>query len=140
MGASVEDSRGSRRAWLAALGTIAILPACAHRPEEAAARRRELVRDGDVQVDVIVEGSGPTIVLLPSQQRDSEDYDELARLLVTKGFKVLRPQPRGMGASRGPLEGITLDTFAADVALVVRRLGGGRAVIAGHAYGHFVAR
>jgi pimeloyl-ACP methyl ester carboxylesterase len=99
-----------------------------------------LVREGDVQLDVIVEGLGPTLVLLPSSQRDSEDYDALAHLLATKGFKVLRPQPRGMHASRGPLQGITLDTFAADVALVVRRLGGGRAVLVGHAYGHFVAR
>jgi len=135
-----QGTRGGRRGWLAALSLIAVLPACALRSGEIAARRRELVRDGDVQLDVIVEGAGPTIVLLPSQQRDSEDYDELARQLASKGFKVLRPQPRGMGASRGPLEGITLDTFAADVALVVRRLGGGRAVIAGHAYGHFVAR
>ena len=135
-----QGTRRGRRAWLAALGAIAVLPACAHRLGSTAARRRELVREGDVQLDVIVEGTGPAIVLLPSQQRDSEDYDEAAHLLATKGFKVLRPQPRGMGASRGPLQGITLDTFAADVALVVRRLGGGRAVIAGHAYGHFVAR
>ena len=134
------EMRRGRREWLAALGAIAVLPACAHRPGETKMRRRELVQDGDVRLDVIVEGIGPTLVLLPSSQRDSEDYDELAHLLVTKGFRVLRPQPRGMRASRGPLEGMTLDTLAGDVALVVRRLGGGRAVVAGHAYGHFVAR
>ena len=134
------EMRRGRREWLAALGAIAVLPACMHRPEETRMRRRVQVHDGDVHLDVIVEGTGPTLVLLPSSQRDSEDYDDLAQLLVAKGFRVLRPQPRGMRASRGPLEGMTLDTLAGDVALVVRRLGGGRAVIVGHAYGHFVAR
>ncbi|CAN7245787.1 alpha/beta fold hydrolase [Variovorax paradoxus] len=129
-----------RRSWLATLGALALLSACAHRGGGMMARRRELLREGDVQLDVIVEGTGPTLVLLPSSQRDSEDYDELAHLLATKGFKVLRPQPRGMGASRGQMQELSLDALAGDVALAVRRLGDGRAVIVGHAYGHFVAR
>jgi hypothetical protein len=36
-------------------------------------RRRELVRTVDGQIDVITEGAGPLIVLLPSRGRDSED-------------------------------------------------------------------
>ena len=41
-------------------------------------RTRSLVTYGDVTIDLIAEGRGPLIVLLPSRGRDSEDYDEVA--------------------------------------------------------------
>jgi hypothetical protein len=41
-------------------------------------RTRELVRYNNVEIDVITEGTGPLVVLLPSRGRDSEDYDEVA--------------------------------------------------------------
>ena len=41
-------------------------------------RRSEVVRYRDVQIQVIVEGQGPAVVLLPSLARDSEDYDTVA--------------------------------------------------------------
>jgi pimeloyl-ACP methyl ester carboxylesterase len=103
-------------------------------------RTRVLVRHGDVVIETIVEGTGPAVVLLPSLARDSEDYDVVAEGLAANGFRVLRPQPRGMGQSTGPLTNITLHDFARDVAEVVKVHGGGRAVIVGHAYGNFVAR
>jgi pimeloyl-ACP methyl ester carboxylesterase len=106
----------------------------------AQARTREFVRHGDVAIEVIVEGQGPTVVLLPSLARDSEDYDEVADGLAAAGFRVLRPQPRGIGKSTGPLTGISLHDFARDIAEVIKTLGSGRAVIVGHAYGNWVAR
>ncbi|NVO16920.1 MAG: alpha/beta hydrolase [Rhodoplanes sp.] len=106
----------------------------------AAERTRETVRYADVEIDVIVDGTGPAIVLLPSLARDSEDYDAVADGLVARGFRVLRPQPRGIGRSKGPMTGISLHDFARDVATVIETVGGGRAVIVGHAYGNWVAR
>jgi pimeloyl-ACP methyl ester carboxylesterase len=106
-----------------------------------AERQREFVRYDDVAIDVIVDGQGTqTVVLLPSLARDSEDYDAVADGLAKAGFRVLRPQPRGIGKSTGPLTGISLHDFARDVAETVKALGGGRAVIVGHAYGNWVAR
>ena len=105
-----------------------------------AERTRVHVRHGDVVIETIVEGRGPAVVLLPSLARDSEDYDAVAEGLAANGFLVLRPQPRGIGGSTGPLERITLHDFASDVAAVVKALGDGRAVIVGHAYGNWVAR
>jgi len=99
-----------------------------------------LLAQGDTTIDVVVDGAGPAVVLLPSSQRDSLDYDEVARLIAAKGFKVLRPQPRGMGRSSPPPAGMTLSTLAGDVALTIERLGDGQAVVVGHAYGHWVAR
>ena len=105
------------------------------------ARSREFVRYDNVVIDVIVDGTGTqTVVLLPSLARDSEDYDVVADGLAKAGYRVLRPQPRGIGKSTGPMTGISLHDFARDIAETVKALGGGRAVIVGHAYGNWVAR
>lgn len=130
----------SRRKALAVLAitTMAGVSACATRqPPE---RKRVLLEQGPVRVDVIVDGTGPAIVLLPSSQRDSEDFDPFASLIAAHGFQVLRPQPRGMGRSSEPPADMTLATLAADVALTIERLAQGPAVVVGHAYGHWVAR
>ena len=95
----------------------------------------------DVRIETVVEGAGPAIVILPSLGRDGyEDYDRVAEDLAAKGWRVLRPQPRGIGASTGPMEGILLPALARDVAEVVRHWGSGRSVLVGHAYGNYVAR
>ena len=106
----------------------------------AAERRTELIRYADVQVEVVVEGAGPAVVLLPSLARDSDDYDAVAEGLAAAGFSVLRPKPRGIGRSTGPMTGITLHDLARDIAETVTRLSGDRAVIVGHAFGNWVAR
>lgn len=98
------------------------------------------VSDGDVQIEVISEGQGPLIVILPSLGRGAEDYDEVAPHLADEGFRVLRPQPRGIGASRGPMENLDLHDFAADIALVLEREGSGPALVVGHAWGSQPAR
>src|SRR5881392_2446633 len=69
-----------------------------------APRTREVVTYDDVAIDLIAEGSGPLVVMLPSRGRDSEDFDEVAAGIAGAGFRVLRPQPRGAGRSTGPLE------------------------------------
>jgi len=104
-------------------------------------RRTELIQAGPARIETIVEGDGPTIVMLPSLGRDGyEDFDDVAARLATAGHRVLRPQPRGIGTSTGPMEGVSLHDLAADIAAVIARLGQGRAVILGHAFGHYVAR
>lgn len=98
------------------------------------------VQFDDVRLEVLVDGTGPTVVLLPSLGRDSLDFDDVAADLAAAGFRVLRPQPRGVGASEGPLEGLDLHDLAADVAHVLEQLDAAPAVLAGHAFGHYVAR
>lgn len=104
------------------------------------ARSRAVVTRGDVTIDVISEGNGPLIVLLPSLGRDSEEFDPVAEQIAADGFRVLRPQPRGFGRSRGPMQRLTLHDYARDVATVIEHENAGPAVIAGHAFGHFVAK
>jgi pimeloyl-ACP methyl ester carboxylesterase len=105
-----------------------------------AERIRETVAYDDVRIDVIAEGRGPLIVLLPGRGRGSEDFDAVAAGLASAGFRVLRPQPRGAGASSGPMQGLTLHDLARDSAEVIKHENAGPAVIVGHAFGSWVAR
>lgn len=104
------------------------------------ARTRDIVTREGVTIDVIAEGRGPLIVLLPSLGRDSEEFDPLAEQIAAAGFRVLRPQPRGFGRSTGPMQNLTLHDYARDVAAVIQHENAGPAVVAGHAFGHFVAK
>src|SRR5215470_19148484 len=83
------------------------------------ARTRFVVDRGDVKIEMIAEGRGPLIVLLPSLGRDSEEFDPVAERIASAGFRVLRPQPRGYGRSTGPMQNVTLPDFARDVAAVI---------------------
>jgi pimeloyl-ACP methyl ester carboxylesterase len=104
-------------------------------------RMKWLVSYDNVRIYVIVEGQGPAVVLLPSLARDNgADYNDMAEGLAKAGYLVLRPLPRGVGSSTGPMIGITLHDFARDIAEVIKEFGRGRAVIVGHAYGNWVAR
>ena len=53
---------------------------------------------------------------------------------------MLRPQPRGMCGSTGPMDGLTLHDYARDVAVVIRRLADGAAFVLGHAFGQWIGR
>jgi pimeloyl-ACP methyl ester carboxylesterase len=103
-------------------------------------RTREVIQRDGVAIDLIAEGRGPLIVLLPSLGRDSEEFDPLAERIAAAGFRVLRPQPRGFGRSTGPMQRLTLHDYARDVATVIEHENSGPAVVAGHAFGHFVAK
>ncbi len=104
------------------------------------ARTREVIWHGDVAVEVIAEGRGPLVVLLPSLGRDSDDFDPIAERIAAAGFRELRAAPRGYGRSSGPMENLTLHDFARDVAAAIEHEHAGPAIVAGHAYGHFVAK
>ena len=123
-------------------GIIVAMSLLSGSPGHAAGveRTRVLVPAGDARIDVIAEGHGPLIVMLPSRGRNSEDYDEVAAAIAAQGFRVLRPQPRGIGATVGPMDNLTLHDFARDVAAVIEAEKDGPAVIVGHAYGNWVAR
>ena len=111
----------------------------AHAQNRSAVERR-IVSRGDVDIEVLSQGSGPVIVLLPSLGRSGEDYDAVAAMLASDGFRVLRPQPRGIGRSKGPMDGLNMHDLAADVAKVIESENKGPVVVVGHAFGNFVAR
>ncbi len=103
-----------------------------------------IVERGDartaISIEMLAQGSGPRIVLLPSLGRGASDFDVVAERIAGAGYRVLRPQPRGIGASRSPAPYADLHDCAADIAAVIERDGGGAALVAGHAFGNRVAR
>jgi pimeloyl-ACP methyl ester carboxylesterase len=105
---------------------------------------RRLIPTPTGQVALIAEGEGPRILLLPSLGRGAEDFDAIAPRIAAAGFRVLRPEPRGIGGSTGAGEGITLVDLAADVVAALAAdcaPAEPRAVlVAGHAFGNWVAR
>lgn len=107
-------------------------------PAQANAGSR-VVRSGAETVEYYAAGRGPLVVFLPSMARGAEDFADIVPALVSRGFRVVRPQPRGAGRSTGP-DRATLRDLANDVALVIRKERRGPAILVGHAYGNFVAR
>ena len=101
---------------------------------------RTIIQNGDGRIEVLAQGDGPVIVLLPSLGRSAADFDAIAARLVDAGFRVVRPQPRGIGQSVAPLTGINLHDYAADVAAVIEHEKKGPAFVVGHAFGNRVAR
>lgn len=91
-------------------------------------------------VEVCVHGAGRGVVLVASLGRGADDFADLGARLAASGYCGLALEPRGVGGSMGPLEGMTMADLADDVAAVIRALAGGRATIVGHAFGNRVAR
>lgn len=103
-------------------------------------RTSSLVQGDNRTIETYIDGNGPAFVILPSYGRDSgPDYDPFVARLVQAGWKVLRPQPRGIAGSSGPMTDVSLRDLAEDVGLCIRQLGNGSSVVLGHAFGHAVA-
>ncbi|MBV8723445.1 MAG: alpha/beta hydrolase, partial [Candidatus Eremiobacteraeota bacterium] len=63
-------------------------------------RRSEIVTAGPVSIETYVDGDGPDVVILPSYGRDGgDDFDPVTAALSGAGYRVLRPQPRGIDRS-----------------------------------------
>ncbi len=95
---------------------------------------------GSARLRVFSAGTGPTLVLLPGLGRDTADLDAMAGFLVAAGYRVVLPEPRGLGESTGPLEDLTLHALARDIAAVVEAAGGAPVTLIGHAFGNRIAR
>jgi pimeloyl-ACP methyl ester carboxylesterase len=119
---------------------ISLITACAQTGSIQQPEQVSYVQNGAATLRVFVEGSGPAIVLLPGQGRGPRDFDELAKNLVSAGYRVVRPEPRGFGESVGPVEGLTLRENASDVAMAIEKVGAAPAIVVGQAYGNRVAR
>ncbi len=120
------------------LAIVALLGACLTMP--ALAAPPIMVTRGEAHLEVLAQGKGPAIVLLPSLGRGASDFDDIAEKLAGAGYRVLRPEPRGIGKSTGTWKGLKLEDLAADVAAVIENDNSGPAFVVGHAFGNRVAR
>jgi pimeloyl-ACP methyl ester carboxylesterase len=85
-------------------------------------------------------GFGDPVVLLANAGCSTSYFADLAHKLATGKLQTIALNMRGVGESRGALEGFTLHDLAADVAAVIEALGCGPAHLVGHAFGNRIAR
>lgn len=98
------------------------------------------ITSGSARLRARIRGAGEPLVLLPGLGRPAEDLDPFADRLAAAGYRVVQPDPRGIGGSVGPLEALTLHDLARDVAALIESPAVGKAVIIGHAFGNRIAR
>jgi len=106
-------------------------------PDEQGSRIVDLT---SAKIEIFSQGKGDVVVLLPGGSLSVDYLANLARSLDASGYRAVRINPRGAGASAGTAEGVTLHTLADDVAGVIKQLDVGPVWVAGHAFGNRVAR
>lgn len=99
----------------------------------------ETVTNGDTTIEYSVRGEGPLVVFLASTGRGTAEFGGMADRLAERGFRVALPEPRGIGGSSGPMEEVSFHDFGDDFAKVIEAEGA-PAIVAGHAYGNWIAR
>jgi len=99
-----------------------------------------IVKFGNTVVEYYSIGSGETIVMIPGGGLNITYMEGLAQALSKKGYRAVRINPRGAGASMGEADNVTLQDLASDVAGVIKELNVGPVNVAGHAFGNRVAR
>jgi pimeloyl-ACP methyl ester carboxylesterase len=127
----------ARRRWMTGLFVAAcLLPiaAAANGPE------RKTAKTADATIVYHAEGRGPLVMVIASTGRGTEEFGALAARLAARGYRVLRPEPRGIGGSVGAMDAVSFHDFARDFAAVIQQEGGTPTVVAGHAYGNWIAR
>ena len=102
--------------------------------------QRRNIEVGGATFDCTFLGSGTPVVLLANAGCSTGYFCDLARVLTARGLQSISVNMRGVGESRGSLDGITVHDLAADVAGVLEALDCGPAHLVGHDFGNRVAR
>jgi len=124
----------TRLQGLGLLGALALA-----MPGWAADVQHRSIQNGEATIAYSVRGSGPLVMMIASTGRGSAEFAPLAERLTERGYRVVLPEPRGVAGSRGPLRGVTFHDFGDDFAAVIKAEGG-PAIVAGHAYGQWIAK
>lgn len=98
----------------------------------------EKVNINGIELAYTRRGKGTPLVLLHGYPLDHHIWDEVAPLLENK-FDLILPDLRGFGRSSTVDTPYTMDDFASDIADLLDYLGVGKAAIAGHSMGGYVA-
>jgi pyruvate dehydrogenase E2 component (dihydrolipoamide acetyltransferase) len=98
----------------------------------AAARERRVPVAHGISLEVLREGQGSSVLLIPGFGTDASSFALLTPRLASR-FALLALNPRGVGASDGP--GGDVPTLAADAAAVIAATGGGPAHVVGASLG-----
>jgi 3-oxoadipate enol-lactonase len=73
------------------------------------------IKTNGIEINCVIEGEGPWVTMSHSLACNLSMWDDQAKLLVSKGYKVLRFDTRGHGASDAPDVTYTLEQMADDL-------------------------
>lgn len=102
---------------------------------------KKTVRVNGINVYVVVDGAGPTILLLHGFPDTHHLWRHVAPQLVAAGYRVMMIDQRGYGESDAPqdVSAYTIDKIASDAVEVIKALGINEKVkLVGHDWGAFV--
>ncbi|MEL6956904.1 MAG: alpha/beta hydrolase [Pseudomonadota bacterium] len=99
------------------------------------------VKNGDVSLNVAVQGEGPLILMIHGWPELWYSWRHQISHFARLGYKVAAMDVRGYGASSKPhkVKDYTLRHLTADAAAVIDALGGGEAIVFGHDWGANIA-
>ncbi|HEY3354784.1 MAG TPA: alpha/beta fold hydrolase [Polyangia bacterium] len=104
-------------------------------------REHHMIDAGGARLHVVTEGQGPLVLLLHGFPEFWFSWRHQMGALAAAGFRAAAPDLRGYGRSEKPrgVGAYRLEALAADVAGLIRALGGGPATVVGHDWGGAVA-
>ena len=120
------------------IGAAVVLEAQQWLPSQSPAVA--IVDVGRVRLETATWGSGDPIVLLPGTGYSSTSFRLVGPEIARRGYRAIAVNPRGVGGSTGPLDGLTYHDYAGDVGALINRIAGGRAHVVGWAWGNRIAR
>src|SRR5258706_8192429 len=140
---------GARRAFLqtsAGLAAAAIVPVPLANAEVASHSTQRSNRNGDHPMNTITTrdgthiyykdwGTGQPVVFSHGWPLSSDAFEDQMYFLATRGYRCIGHDRRGHGRSSQPLQGNDMDTYADDLAAVVRTLDLKNAIHVGHSTG-----
>jgi pimeloyl-ACP methyl ester carboxylesterase len=118
--------------------TFLLLIAISMAVVDPALAETRTARNDAAVIEYQIDGKGPAVLMIASLGRPASDFDELSASLVAAGYSTIRPQPRGIGGSTGPMNGLSLRDLAADAMAAAPH--DGPIIVIGHDFGQRVAR
>jgi pimeloyl-ACP methyl ester carboxylesterase len=105
------------------------------------AETTQIIRDGGIEIETFIYGEGgDALIIAAGNGRPAAQLEELARNIAASGIKVVTFNYRTIGASKGPIDDITLHEFANDVWRIADELALEKVHLAGKTYGNRVMR
>ncbi|WP_176526704.1 alpha/beta fold hydrolase [Rhizobium subbaraonis] len=102
---------------------------------------RRLISVHGQTIETFVFGEGPeTLIMAAGNGRPASQLKDLAKAISSAGIRTVIYNYRGIGASDGPLDGLTLVDYGNDVWAIADALGVQKVHLAGKTYGNRVMR
>ena len=102
---------------------------------------RKLIKSDGIEIETFEFGKGPeALIMAAGNGRPAAQLDELAAGIAANGMRVITYNYRSLGASTGPIEGLTLHDYADDLWRVADAFGLEKVHVAGKTYGNRVVR